>query len=206
MYNLPHFKEQDAEKVKAFMRAHPFALLSGVDAQQRPVATQVPLLIRERDGKLFLLGHIQRKTDHCKAFEQNQQVLAIFTGPHAYISASWYTNPQTASTWNYMAVHARGQLRFLADEALFQVLEETTLHFENNPASPALVSQMPKDYMEAMMKAIVAFEIEVTALDHVFKLSQNRDQASFERIIRELKAQGGESARVAEEMERLKRS
>lgn len=206
MYNLPHFKEQDAEKVKAFMRAHPFALLSGVDAQQRPVATQVPLLIREREGKLFLLGHIQRKTDHCKAFEQNQQVLAIFSGPHAYISASWYTNPQTASTWNYMAVHARGQLRFLADEALFQVLEETTLHFENNPASPALVSQMPKHYMEAMMKAIVAFEMEVTAIDHVFKLSQNRDQASFERIIRELKAQGGESALVAEEMERLKRS
>lgn len=202
MYNLPHFKEQDAEKVKAFMRAHPFALLTGADVQHRPVATQVPLLVREQDGKLFLQGHIQRKTDHCKAFEQNQHALAIFSGPHAYISASWYSNPQAASTWNYMAVHARGQLRFLTDEELFQVLEATTLHFENNPASPALVSQMPKDYLGAMMKAIVAFEIEVTSLDHVFKLSQNRDQKDYERIIHELKAQGGESARVAEEMER----
>lgn len=202
MYNLPHFKEHDADKVKAFMQAHPFALLTGVDAQQRPVSTQVPLLIREREGRLFLLGHIQRKTDHCKAFQQNPQALAIFTGPHAYISASWYSNPQMASTWNYMAVHARGHLRFLGDEALLQLLEELTAHFENNPASPALVSQMPKEYMEAMMKAIVAFEIEVSSLEHVFKLSQNRDQKDYERIIRELKAQGGEAALVAEEMQK----
>jgi transcriptional regulator len=206
MYNLPHFKVQDADKVKAFMQAHPFALLTGVDAQQRPVATQVPLLMREREGKLFLLGHIQRKTDHCKAFEQNPQALVMFTGPHAYVSASWYTNPQMASTWNYMAVHVRGHLRFLDDQALFRLLEELTAHFENNPASPAQVSQMPKEYMEAMMKAIVAFEIEVSALDHVFKLSQNRDQKDYERIIRELKAQGGESGLVAAEMERLKTS
>lgn len=202
MYNLPHFKDSDPQKVKAFMAAHPFAVLTGVDAQSRPVATQVPILMEEREGRIFLLGHIQRKTDHCRALEQNPEALAIFTGPHAYISASWYTNPLTASTWNYMSVHARGKIRFLGDSGLFRVLEQTTAHFENNPDSPALVSRMPKEYMEAMMKAIVAFEMEVDSLEHVFKLSQNRDQQSYERIISELKAQGGEAALVADEMKK----
>lgn len=201
MYSFSYFKEKDIALVKQFMQANAFALLTGCDASHQPVATQVPLLLEERAGKLFLLGHVQRKTDHCAAFEQNPHVLAVFTGPHTYVSASWYSNPQTASTWNYIAVHAKGQLNFLDDAALLNILTRTTAHFENNPNSPALVEKMPEEHVSKMMKAIVGFEIEVTHLDNVFKLSQNRDKESYSNIIDQLKTQRGQAADVAAQME-----
>lgn len=200
MYNLPHFKETDSAVVMQFIKTHPFAALIGTGKNNCPAATQVPLFIDERDGKLFLSGHIQRKTDHHQAFEHNPNVLALFTGAHAYISASWYTNPQVASTWNYMSVQAKGILRFTDEAALIEILRRTTAHFENNPQSPALVEKMGDDYIAKMMKAIVAFEVEVTGLEHTFKLSQNRDAETYDSIIEHLAAQGGDGAIIAEEM------
>ena len=112
MYDLPYFKEEDQEVVLQFMREHPFAFLTGANQENKPVATQVPLFIDEKDGKLFLTGHIMRNTDHHKAFEQNANVLAVFTGPHVYVSGTWYDDPHQASTWNYMSVHSKGNIRF----------------------------------------------------------------------------------------------
>jgi transcriptional regulator len=201
MYNFSYFKEKDITVVKQFMQQNPFAVLTGCDANNHPVATQVPLLLEEKNEKLFLYGHVQRKTDHHLAFEQNPNALALFTGPHTYVSASWYTNPQTASTWNYITVHAKGLLKFLDDNALLSILSKTTAHFENNTDSPSLVEKMPEEYVTKMMKAIVAFEMEVTHLDNVFKLSQNREQQSYDNIIPHLQAQGGEAAAIAKEME-----
>ena len=201
MYNFSYFKEKDITVVKQFMRQNPFAVLTGCDANNHPVATQVPLLLEEKNEKLFLYGHVQRKTDHHLAFEQNPNALALFTGPHTYVSASWYTNQQTASTWNYITVHAKGALKFLDDNALLAILSKTTAHFENNKDSPSLVEKMPEEYVSKMMKAIVAFEMEVTHLDNVFKLSQNREKQSYDNIIPHLEAQGGEAAAIAKEME-----
>ena len=206
MYHLPHFKTKDQQEVVEFMKAHPFAMLIGVADDGVPVATQVPVLLDEKKGKLFLTGHIQRKSDHHKALEQNSQVLIVFTGAHSYVSASWYTNPQVASTWNYMSVHAKGVLRFLNDEELRLLLDRTTSHFENNPHSPALMKHIPEDYIQSNMKAIVAFEVEVQQLEHVFKLSQNRDAESYDRIVQELKQQGGEAATVAQVMQEQKQN
>jgi transcriptional regulator len=201
MYSFSYFKEKDIELVKQFMQQNSFALLAGCDAHQQPVATQVPLLLEEREGKLFLLGHIQRKTDHHLAFEQNPHVLAVFTGPHTYVSASWYSNPQIASTWNYIAVHAKGPMQFLGEAALLNILTRTTALYENNTSSPALVEKMPVEYVSKMMKAIVAFEIEITHLDNVFKLSQNRDKETYANIMDKLQAQGGQSADIAQQMQ-----
>nr|WP_315821696.1 FMN-binding negative transcriptional regulator [Paraflavitalea speifideiaquila] len=110
MYQLPYFKEQDFETVRAFMKAHPFIVLTGVDANNMPVATQVPVMITEQEGKTILRGHLMRQTDHHKAFIQNPNVLALFTGPHTYVSASWYSDPRQGATWNYMTVQAQGTL------------------------------------------------------------------------------------------------
>jgi transcriptional regulator len=200
MYSLPYFKEKDLAVVKKFMQQNPFVLLCGCDENNKPVATQVPLLMEEKEGKIFLYGHVQRKTDHQLAFDQNANVLAVFTGPHTYVSASWYSDQQTASTWNYMAVHAKGVLHFLGDDALLGILSKTTSHFENNIHSPSLVEKMPEEYVQKMMKAIIAFEIEVTHLDNVFKLSQNRDEKSYDTIINELEQQDDTSKQVAAEM------
>ena len=150
MYNLPYFKEQDKETVMQFMLQHPFILLTGCDAENKPVATQVPVFVDERDarpddpvgrGKLFLTGHIMRNTDHHKAFEQNPNVLAVFTGPHTYVSATLYDDPHQASTWNYMSVHAKGIIRFGDEQELIAILKRLTLHYENNNTASTTVER-----------------------------------------------------------------
>jgi transcriptional regulator len=202
MYNLPHHKEQDQQLVLDFMRKHPFAFIAGCTAALKPVATQIPVFIDERDDKLFLSGHIMRNTDHHKAFDQNAAVLAVFTGPHTYVSASWYANKSTASTWNYMSVHAKGTLRFLDEAALLDVLQRTTDHYENNPYSGSNFKDLSPDYIQKLVKAIVAFEIEVEEIDHVFKLSQDRDEKSYHNIIDQLDAQDSDGRFIAEEMKK----
>ena len=147
-----------------------------------------------------------RHSDHHKAFEENPNALCVFTGPHAYVSASWYTKPQNASTWNYMSVHAKGKLRFLGQDDLLHILEETTRHYENNDESPASYHHLPHDYVERLSKAIVGFEIEVVALDHVFKLSQNRDETSYGNIITQLEKGDAEAKGVAAEMKQRQQS
>lgn len=204
MYTLPYFKEKDPLKIIAFMRAHPFAMLCGADEKGRPVVTQVPVFIDQREGKLFLSGHIMRNTDHHTAFEKNKQALAVFTGAHTYVSASWYQDPKQASTWNYLSVHARGTIQFTDEAALINILKRTTDHFENDPDSPAAFNQLSPEYVSRLSKAIVAFEILVEDVDHVFKLSQNRDDTSYQNIIEKL-SQGDANAKViAEEMKKLR--
>jgi transcriptional regulator len=201
MYDLPYYKEEDPEIVLQFIQEHPFAFLAGCDENQKPVATQVPVFIEERKGVYYLTGHIMRQTDHHKAFAKNPEVLVLFTGPHTYVSATWYSNPVQASTWNYMSVHAKGKIKFLDEEDLISVLKKLTRHFENNnSASSTIFDNLPSAYKQPLMKAIVAFEIEVESIEHVFKLSQDRDETSYHNIIKKLSEQGGDGKLIADIM------
>jgi transcriptional regulator len=207
MYNLPYFKEQDQHVVLDFIHQHPFAFITGCDENNKPVATQIPVFIEEREGKLFLSGHIMKSQDHHKAFEKNPNVLCVFTGHHAYVSATWYDDPHQASTWNYMSVHVRGKLKFLDEQALIDVLRKTTLHFErNNKESTTVFDNLSQEYTSRLMKAIVAFEVEVETIDNVFKLSQNRDKKTYHNIIEKLSAQDSDSKTIAEEMKKREAS
>ena len=205
MYDLPHFKEPDEQVIREFMAQHPFALLAGSDDRQRPVATQAPVFLEEHGHGRVLQGHIMKNSDHHRAFRHNPEVLAVFTGPHAYVSATWYDDPHQASTWNYMSVHAAGRIRFLDDDGLENVLRKTTLHFENYHAQSSTVfDNLPVEYRKKLMKAIVAFEIDVREVRHVFKLSQNRNAASFRNIVDRLGAQEHDAQAIAAEMEKRK--
>ena len=206
MYNYPHYKEHDREKIIAFMRNHPFVTLIGSDKNGRIEATQIPVLVEEKDGKLFIYGHIARKSDHHQAFEENPNVLALFTGPHTYVSGTWYTgNPRQASTWNYIAIHARGQIKFLDETSLIELLKKLSLHFENNNTESSTVyDNLPLDYKEKLIKAILAFEIEVTEMENVHKLSQNRDEKSYDNIVQQLKKQEGDGNEIGNLMEKRK--
>lgn len=204
MYNLSHFKEPDQAVVVEFMKQHPFAMLIG-NADGRSVATQIPMLFEERDGKMILLGHMMRKQDHQTAFEKNPDVLVVFTGPHTYVSATWYKDPHQASTWNYISVHARGTLSFLDEKGLADALRKLSLHYEHqNPHSSTIFDNLTDEYKLALLKAIVAFEIEVGSVEHVFKLSQNRDEESYQYITEKLKAEGADAAEIAKLMEERK--
>ncbi|MBA4197450.1 MAG: hypothetical protein C0459_07840 [Chitinophaga sp.] len=205
MYNLPHFKAAKQEDVLAFMKANPFAVICGVDKNNHPVATHVPVLIEEKEGKIFLYAHIMRKQEHTNAFENNSNVLAIFQGPHTYISASWYENKRQGGSWNYQAVHASGTIQFLDEEGLYNLLVNLTDHFEGNPHSPSAVKNLSTEYMSSNMKAIIAFKIEVTNIQHIFKLSQNRDEKSFENIIEKLENGDAAQQYIAEEMKHIKK-
>ena len=198
MYNLPYYKEKDQQVLLHFMKHHPFAMLIGC-ANDMPAATQIPLLIEEREHKIFLKGHFMRNTDHHKAFEQNANILCIFTGAHSYVSASWYTDPTSGSTWNYISIHAKGKMHFLNDGGLVEILERLTNQYEGL-YSKASFQNIPKDYIERMSRAIIGFEIEVTEMDNVFKLSQNRDEPSYQRIIKQLDTGDGDSQKIAAEM------
>lgn len=201
MYNFSYFKEKDQARIKAFLHDNPFTFITGSDASGNQIATQVPVLIEERDGELVLQAHIMRKTDHHKAFIENPKALAVFTGPHTYVSASWYENPMSGSTWNYMSVHIHGNIRFMSDEELVQFMRKFTLKFEGgNIDSPTIYDNLPASYTDKMMPAIVGFELKAEKIENVFKLSQNKDEKSYRNIIAKLTAQGGNASLVAEEM------
>jgi transcriptional regulator len=203
MYNLPYYKEKNPEVIKKFIEEHPFAFLTGCDSENKPVATQVPVFIEEQNGRKILRGHIMKNTDHHKAFLHNNNVLVVFTGHHTYVSGTWYSDPFIASTWNYMSVHVKGIIRFLDDAGLEEVLRKTTLHFENyNHQSTTIFDNLPAEFKQKVMHAIVAFEIEVTGMDNVFKLSQDRDEESYHNIKEKLKQQDEDGKVIAAEMEK----
>src|SRR5690606_19304364 len=186
MYNISYFKEKDKQVVLTFINKHPFAFLIGYSENSEPVATQIPMFIDEREGKLYLSGHIMRGTDHHKAFKKNQNVLAVFTGPHTYVSATWYDNPNQASTWNYMSVYIKGKIKFLDETGLIDNLRKTSLHFENyNSASPTVYDNLPED-----------------CVNNLIKLSQNRNEESYRNIIKKLEEQGGDAKLISEEMKK----
>lgn len=184
------------------MNANSFAVIV-TTGEAYPVATHVPLQIQSNEkGKILLSGHIMRKSDHHRAFEKNDRVLVIFNGPHAYISASWYSNPQSASTWNYMTVHAKGKISLLDDNATYEAVKNITSQYEGNN-QPASFDKLGDAYVHSLLKAIVAFSIEVETIENVFKLSQNRDETSKKNIIARLKERGDANAvKIAEEMEK----
>lgn len=204
MYNLPYFKENDPAVLMDFIRTHSFGMLTGVDAEQKPVATQIPFLIVENEGQLLLRGHIMKGNDHHKAFQQNPNALVLFTGPHCYVSASWYKNPLQGSTWNYMTVQAKGELRFMDDAELPSLLDELTAQYEKTD-SPSLYKHLPKEYVDRLSKAIVAIEVKVTSFENVFKLSQNRDAESFDNILARLGAGDHNEQAIAEEMRKRRK-
>jgi transcriptional regulator len=142
-----------------------------------------------------------RNTDHHKAWMENPNALLVFSGPSCYVSASWYSNPQIGSTWNYMSVHVAGRVNFMTGDELVAFMRKLTLKFEkNNAQSPTFFDNLPDDFLSKMMPAIVGFEVKAEVMDNVFKLSQNRDEKSYSHIISKLQEAGGSSALIASEM------
>ena len=201
MYRFSYYTEQDQAAVIAFMKEISLATITGI-GEQYPVATHIPLEVESKDGKLFLSGHLMRKTDHHLAFEKNENVLVIFNGPHCHISASWYTDPVMGSTWNYMVVHAKGKIRFKDEAGTYNAVKDITNKYEA-PESAAAFNKLSQEYVDGMVKAIIGFTIEVEVLDNVFKLSQDRDKESKLNIIEQLNKRGdGNSKMIAAEIEK----
>ncbi|HEX4331720.1 MAG TPA: FMN-binding negative transcriptional regulator [Usitatibacter sp.] len=188
LYIPPHFRNEDRGELLDFMRAHAFATL--VSSSDAGVAvSHVPLLAEEHGGKILLRGHVARANAQGESLEGAREVLAIFHGPHAYVSPTWYTNHPAVPTWNYAVVHAHGNAHLTGPDELHEIVTELSGKYEagNNP--PWRFSEQPAAYAESMLGMIVGFEIEVERLEAKFKLSQNRP-ADAPRVIERLEASG----------------
>ena len=194
MYKLPYFTEKDSEKVISFIKENYFAVITGT-GNRYPVATHIPLEIRQEGDQLILSGHLMKNSDHHKAFEKNDRVLVVFNGPHTYVSASWYTKPASASTWNYMTVHAKGKIRFGDEATTHEAVKKLTNRYEA-PESPAAFDKLDPDYVSKLVKAIVSFDIFVEEIDNVFKLSQNHDKDTQVNIARHLGEKPDEDSKM----------
>jgi transcriptional regulator len=202
MYKLSHFTETEQAVVIEFMKKNSFVLVTGF-GEKYPVATQIPVELEAKDGTIFLSGHIMKKTDHHNAFIANENVLVVFTGPHCYVSASWYANPQTASTWNYMTVHAKGKIKFTDEEGTYEAIKAVTNKYEGSETIAAF-NNMPKEYILQHIKAIVGFTIEVESIENVFKLSQNKMREEKIHIINNLRKRNSsdDDLEIANEIEK----
>ncbi|MEP6584287.1 MAG: FMN-binding negative transcriptional regulator [Ginsengibacter sp.] len=201
MYKLSYFTEEDEGKVFDFMVQNSFAVIAGYDGTF-PVATHVPLDIKKEGDQIMLTGHMMKNTDHHKAFSENENVLVIFNGPHCYVSASWYEKKEVASTWNYIDVHAKGKIKFTDEEGTKKIIEAITDKYETTE-SEAAFHNLPKEYVDRLVKAIVGFSIEVSQIGNVFKLSQNHNLLTRQSIIRNLKGRNDEdSHEIAKEMQK----
>lgn len=205
MYHMPHFKADHPEEIFDFMKQYPLAIISSVDHNNQIQATHVPVIVDQLEDKVVLSGHLMRNTPHFKTFETNDEVLVIFNGPNAYVSASWYQQPQQGSTWNYITVHCRGKMKLMNTDRFPSFMQRFTSYFEgNSDNSPTVFNNLPESYTSQMMPHIVGFEIEVYALENVFKLSQNRDEESYDNIIEKLQSRDSFSTQVASEMMKRK--
>jgi len=201
MYNISYFTEPDRELIIAFMKEYSFAMVTGIGVNY-PVATQLPLEIEEKDGSVFLKGHLMRKTDYHLAFEKNNNVLVLFTGSHCYVSASWYNNPKSPSTWNYMTVHAKGKITFTDEKGTYEAVKSVTNKYEGTETKAAF-NNMPQEYVKPLLKAIVGFCIEVETVENVYKLSQNKTIEEKQNIIDHLtKRNEKDDLMIAKEIEK----
>lgn len=201
MYIPPYYRETDATAIVQFVQANSFAVLIS-QGPDRPVATHVPLLYRRAaDGREYLLGHLARANPQWRTWAE-QSVLAVFSGPHSYVSSSWYAQTNVP-TWNYQAVHVYGTVRVLEGEELLQALREQVAKYEQAMRRPMSVDALPGAFLEQHLRGIVGFELAITDIQAVAKLSQNRNDEDYRTITQELAASPApEAQQVAAEMRR----
>jgi transcriptional regulator len=197
------FREARLEALHELIRQNSFATVVSHGAEGM-VASHLPILLApERGPQGTLLGHMARANPQWRDFRDDTEVLVIFTGPHAYISPSWYQAELSVPTWNYAAVHAYG-IPSLVEESdqLYGILEAMVRTFEA-PLDKPWTLQPPDDYLSRMMKAIVGFEIRITRLEGKLKLGQNRSLADQRSVMAALMHYGDPlGIEVAELMQR----
>jgi len=203
MYVPKQFARTDQASLVAFMRRHGFAMLYTAGTGG-PTASHLPLLIEEEAGAVRISGHVARANEHWRAFDGETEALSVFWGPHAYISPSWYANPNLVPTWNYATVHAYGRPAVVEDEArCLAVLDSMVAEYEGQISGGWTLDALDGDLVRSMMKGIVFFEMTVDRLEGKAKMSQNRRPEDVLGAVAGLETRGGdENLAVAAEMKR----
>src|SRR5437868_10926925 len=182
MYLPKHF-EGDETIGREIMRAHSWALLTSTAEDGAPFTTHLSLLWQEAGGPHgSLIGHVARANPHGKLFARPAESLALFWGPHAYVSPTWYTPGVKVPTWNYVTVHAYGRPEIIEDtKGALDVLAELAAVYEGEGGWT--LDRLPPGNAEAQTRGIVAFRMKLTRVETKIKLSQNRELEDRQRVI-----------------------
>ncbi len=201
MYVPKVYREKDLEEVRSLIRSYPFATLVG-QLEGSLWATHLPLHHRsDAEGNELLTGHVAKRNPHWKELEE-EEVLAIFQGPDAYISSSWY-GEENVPTWNYQAVHAYGRARILDRKETVEHLRELVDEHEKEVEEPVSVESMSEAFFEKELKGLVAFEIQVDRFHAAAKLSQDKGAEDRESVVDRLQEKEDPKARrIAQEIKR----
>ena len=189
MYLPKHFLVEDPAVLAQLISEYPLAIIVG-NLDGHLEINHLPLMLSEDKTKLY--GHIAKMNPLTKvASSSNASVTAIFNGPNAYVTPSWYPSKQESGkvvpTWNYAAVHAQGTIKLIEDPQWLRshVSQMTNIH-ESTYESTWKLDDAPEEYVQTMLKAIIGIEIDIKSLVGKFKLSQNRPAEDYEAVVDQL--------------------
>lgn len=197
MYIPSAFAETRAKVLAEFIRANSFGTLVTSHPESGICASHLPFLASVGDGGgvATLLSHVARPNDQWRVLRGDVEVMAVFAGPHAYVSPRWYGAKLAVPTWNYTAVHVYGRPRLIEDpKEVRRVLSETVSTFEGTGPGAWRDADLPNEYVEKLAGAVVAFAIDVTRIEGKFKLNQNRPAADQASVAAALEAIGDENS------------
>jgi transcriptional regulator len=190
MYVPSSFRISDENALESFIARYDFATLTSWSTAGL-LASHIPVVLTRSGGKAVLVGHLARANSHWRQFDGSTEALAIFHGPHAYVSPTWYATAPAVPTWNYAAVHVYGRPRANEDrEFTTGALQSLVAKHEGNRATPWRMEDLTADYYDKMARAIVAFEMPIDRIEGKFKLGQNRSLEDRLGTIQGLAAEG----------------
>jgi len=193
MYLPEHFKETSPECISTLIDDHPFGILITVP-EGVPSVSHLPFLFERSPGSQGrLISHMARSNPQWQHFAAGDEVLAVFHGPHAYVSPSWYSSPGVP-TWNYAVVHLRGKPRIIEGESEVEALVEQLTHSHELHMPSPWKPDLSGERRSKLLNMIVGFEIEITSVQGKFKLSQNRSPEDRQRVITELSQSSNQAA------------
>lgn len=184
MYVPKYYKVLDLEEIKEFIQHNSFATIVSI-RKGKPIAAHIPVLLKKIEDDYYLTGHLAYGNPLWKTFEEVQDILVIFNGPHAYISSSWYEH-ENVPTWNYQAVHVYGKASLIEGMDLEQDLTSLLEKYESFRENPVLWDKLSPELLQQEMKGIKGFKIKVEEVQAAYKLSQNRNASDYANIIKEL--------------------
>lgn len=204
MYTPKQFIVNDEAEIISFIKENPFGALVSY-ASEDFYATHIPFMISQKNDKWYLHAHLANANEHCKALALKKEVLIIFQGAHHYVSSAWYGHANVP-TWNYLIAQVKGNVRLLSATELMEVMKDLMQTYEPAETSNVSWDKLPKKMLDANLKDITGIEIEITAIEASFKLSQNRNTQDHQHIIDKLNELDSTNAKhVAEAMRRTKK-
>ena len=198
MYTPPEFNITDENVIDEFLWNNAFGILTAPDANGIPIASHLPFIMEKENATRFFYTHVANGNG-LSELKNGDTVLMIFTGDHGYISSSWYASVNVP-TWNYQAVHVYGTVERLSREELYAQLKKLTANYEKTVDGHINPDELPDRMIQGYLQHITGLKITAAKTEAKFKLSQNRNQTDFGRIIKELSTR---QPKLAEIMQRF---